>query len=142
MPALSDASSGGFVGTVGSPTFRRIPSIDRERGAIAARRHIRITQLDVNPLSSSPPSVSPPSSASSTSSLSSTSSRLLPAVIPIPFNEDVPPELITGAPPLPGKSEGLEREGGEASSAAEDLEAFENGEGGEGKERRGEVKPC
>ena len=105
-----------------SPPLHRPPSIDRDRGPVSLRRHLHLPPL---------PTPTPPP---------------LPPITPLPFLSSSPPSDADGHPftstPIispRGVEERKKREGGEAVSAAEDLEKFGRGEGDGGirEEKRG-----
>ena len=131
------SSSTRFTSMMASPPgFGRTPSVDREKGAIAARRHITIQQLETlssPPTAAAAATASPLSASSSSSSLSAASSVSAPqsslaspsaAIIPIPFSADAREEELPVISPLPSEEARRQQEGGAFASAADDLQTF------------------
>ena len=120
------------------PSLGRTPSIDQQKGPVAARRHLPIQPLNI------PTAATPPATTTTTTSTTSTTtasnsaatpslpaSSTSPPVIPIPFNSDnhavphLPVDLGSVPVTFPRSAEQrMAHEGGVLASAAEDLRVF------------------
>ena len=116
------------------PTLGRTPSIDQQKGPVAARRHIPIQPLHI-PAPASATDTAPSSDSISTNvttnNQSAAAGSTSPAIVPIPYNADssavptLPIDLGSVPVTYPRSAEQrMDHEGGVLASAAEDLRVF------------------
>ena len=113
------------------PTLGRIPSIDQQKGPVAARRHIPIQPLHIPTSPATSSSSADLAGAANIPTFAAAGSTSSP-IIPIPFNADssavhsLPIDLGSVPMTYPRSAEQrMEQEGGVLVSAEEDLRVFE-----------------
>jgi len=115
------------------PSLGRTPSIDQQKGPVAARRHIPIQPLNIPTAAVTAPANTSTAATNTTaySQPSAAAGSTSPPIIPIPYDADglavpsLPVDLGSVPVTYPRSAEQrMEQEGGVLASAAEDLRVF------------------